>query len=212
MIRMPRFAVWLLGAALLCSGTARAVTPDEALARFVDATRTLSADFEQSQTDDSGRLLSHSTGHLWLERPGKFRWSYDKPYEQLVVCDGDKVWMYDKDLAQVTARPAGSALSGTPAALLAQTTVMRDAFNIEDLGGSGGLRALRLTPKSADAEFQSIELWLTNDKPERMMFTDPLGGKTEVKLHQLQVNQAIDPKLLQFTPPPGVEVVDSGAP
>src|ERR1044071_8218984 len=114
----------LPGLLLAFAPLAFAETADEVLKRFVDGAQTVTARFEQVQRDEDGKTVQTSSGRMWLARPasaargtGKFRWSYEKPYEQLMVCDGDRIWMYDPDLAQVTVRPAQEALSGTPAEL-----------------------------------------------------------------------------------------------
>ena len=91
-----------------------AMPPDEALARFVDRVETLSADFEQIERDDRDEVLQSSRGHLWLQRPGRFRWEVTEPFSQLVVADGDTLWNYDPDLAQATRRPAREANAGIP--------------------------------------------------------------------------------------------------
>ena len=183
---------------------------ESALRSFVEDVRTFSANYEQVQTDDSGEVLQRSSGRMALSRPGKFRWTYDTPYEQLMVCDGESIWVYDPDLAQVTRRPAEAALTGTPAALLAQRASLSDSFTIEDGGRSDGLQGVRLLPVQADSDFKSIELWLRDGAPVRMRFHDQLGGQTEVRFTQLSVNQAIDAAQFQLTPPAGAEVVDAG--
>jgi len=183
---------------------------ESALRSFVEDVRTFSANYEQVQTDDAGEVLQRSSGSMALSRPGKFRWTYDTPYEQLMVCDGESIWVYDPDLAQVTRRPAEAALTGTPAALLAQRASLSDSFTIEDGGRSDGLQGVRLLPVQADSDFKSIELWLRDGAPVRMRFHDQLGGQTEVRFTQLSVNQAIDAAQFQFTPPAGAEVVDAG--
>lgn len=201
---------WLFALlAMLPALQAPAATPAETLARFVDGTRTLTARFEQLQTDDAGRQIASSTGRLWLERPGRFRWSYETPYEQLLVSDGETIWMYDPDLQQVTLRDADEMLAGTPAALLSRTLALQEGFRVEDLGGEGALQALRLTPKDDQADFESIELWLQGERPERMIFFDTLGGRTDVTFTAVSVNPSIDDELFTFEPPPGVEVVSA---
>src|SRR3546814_10614639 len=105
----------------VCAGPA-----DEALQRFADGTKTLSAHFEQIQVDEHNEVISRRSGQFDLARPGHFRWHYDKPYAQLMVCDGDRIWNYEPDLAQVTVRPADVVLKGTPASLLAQQRQLGD--------------------------------------------------------------------------------------
>lgn len=182
------------------------------LRRFVEGVRTMSARFTQTQTDERGERLSSSTGTMLLSRPGRFRWSYQQPYEQLMVCDGQKIWLYDPDLAQVTVRPAAEALGGTPAALLAQRASLTDEFTLADLGERGGSQGLRLSPRNPDGDFAAIELWLRGPVIERMVFLDRLGNRTDVSFSEVKINTAIDEGQLRFVPPENAEVIDSTAP
>lgn len=199
-------AVWFAAVS-----TAKAATAEEELRQFVENVRTLSGRFSQTQTDEHGELLSSGAGTVAISRPGRFRWAYDKPYPQLMVCDGQRVWAYDPDIAQVSVRPAGEALAGTPAELLAQKSRLAENFRIEDRGEERGMRVVHLEPRVAENDFRSIDLWLMNGVPQRLRFSDPLGGTTEVELRDLKVNRAIDDKEFRFVPPNGVEVVEVGA-
>lgn len=190
---------------------AQAASAEEELRQFVENVSTLSGRFVQTQLDENGELLSTGGGLMALSRPAKFRWAYETPYEQLMVCDGERIWAYDPDLAQVTVRPAGTALAGTPAELLAQNARLTDNFRIEDRGEKSGLRQVLLEPKAADSDFKSIELWLKQGVPQRLRFADHLGGTTEVELRELKVNGPLDPGQFRFSPPKGVEVVESAA-
>lgn len=196
---------------------ATAETADQALKQFVEGVQTLSASFEQVQRDEQGAAIQTTSGHMWLERPaagvrgsGRFRWSYEKPYQQLMVCDGAKIWLYDPDLAQVTVRPAAQALAGTPAQLLSRRAALGDEFTVEDAGARGAVHVVRLKPKSADGDFKAIELSLQGSAPTRMVFFDQLGGTSDVRFGEVRINGALDPKLFRFTPPKGAEVVEAG--
>lgn len=187
-------------------------SPQAELKQFVDGVDALQADFSQVQTDERGKQISSSTGHMWLSRPGRFRWAYRTPYQQLMVCDGRKIWLYDPDLAQVTVRSAGEALQGTPAALLSQRAALSDQFTLEDAGSEGAAQGVRLKPKTTDSDFKSITLWLIDGVPSRMQFLDHLGGSTNVMFSKVEANQKIDDKQFRFDLPKGVEVVDATAP
>lgn len=184
-----------------------ATVSQDALQRFVDKVETLHARFEQVQKDERGQTLQTSSGQLWLARPGKFRWSYETPYEQLVVCDGATLWLYDPDLAQVTVRPAGATLQGTPAQLLTDRAALAKHFRVESPGKDGA--PLRLVPRAPDSDFARIELWLVDDLPQRMRFHDPLGGVNEVTFHGVRANATPPPGTFGFTVPPGVEVISA---
>jgi outer membrane lipoprotein carrier protein len=205
---------------LFITATAQADTAQDALKRFVDGVQTFEAHFDQVQTDERGQVANRSSGQFWLGRPaanskadiGKFRWAYEKPYEQISVCDGAKLWAYDPDLNQVTVRNAHTALAGTPAALLSQRTGLSEAFVIQDAGSEGDARIVRLLPRAKDADFKSIELAIDKTgAPQRMRFQDQIGGSSEVKFSVIKTNAKIDEKQFQFTPPKGTEVVNADA-
>lgn len=183
-----------------------------ALQKFLDGVQSLSGRFEQVQKDDKGKVLQNTSGHFSLQRPGKFRWSYEQPYQQLLVCNGRTIWFYDPDLAQVTLRDARPALAGTPAELLSQRGALADRFKSQDLGAENGAQHLRLLPKSAEGDFKSIELWLRGNIPERLRFDDPLGGSTDVKLLDLKANAPVDAAQFSFTVPDGVETIYADEP
>lgn len=204
----PVFACLVLAAGM---PAARAASAEEELKAFVENVRTLSGSFVQTQVDEHGELISSGAGMVSISRPGRFRWSYDQPYEQLMVCDGQTIWVYDPDLKQVTVRPAGETLAGTPAELLAQKARLAENFTTRDLGEKQGLRVVSLEPKSEQSDFKSIELWLKQGVPQRLRFSDPLGGSTEVELRDLEVNTPLDERQFHFTPPKGVEVVEGAA-
>ena len=207
------FGRCLFGAGLIFGAVgapAFANSGEQELKRFIDDTKTVSAHFSQVQTNEKGQKLQSSSGEMILSRPGRFRWAYQQPYEQLMVCDGSKIWLYDPDLSQVTVRPAADTLTGTPAALLAQRSTLTEEFGIEDLGARNGTQGVRLKPRSNDGDFEAIELWLRGGAPERMVFQDRLGNRTEVAFSEIKVNGRIDEAQLRFTPPKGAEIVEAG--
>lgn len=196
---------------MLALTAVRAETPEQALARFVDGVQSLQAGFTQTQTDERGETLGRSAGTMALTRPGKFRWEYLTPTPQLIVTDGSKLWLYDRDLQQVTVRPAAEALQGTPAALLSQKQTLIETFVVADAGETQGVRKLRLTPKAKDGDFQSVDLWLKAGTPVRMLFRDQLGGATDIAFSDIRTNGRIAQAQFQFQPPKGVEIIDGTA-
>ena len=195
----------------LASCVSAQASPQDELKKFVDGVQTLSAEFKQIQSDERGKVLSTSTGRMWLSRPGRFRWSYETPYQQLMVCDGKKLWMYDPDLSQVTVRPAGEALLGTPAALLSQRSTLSDQFKLEDGGADGKSQIVRLKPKSGDSDFKAIELTLKNGMPQRMKFLDQLGGSSTITFSNVESASKPDEALFTFIVPKGTEVIEAGS-
>jgi outer membrane lipoprotein carrier protein len=201
------FVLCVLG--VLCAKPSFAAPKADPLQQFVLQADTLSARFEQVQHDDKGGVLQKSSGRLWLARPGKFHWSYEKPYQQQIVCDGKTLWQYDPDLAQVMVRPAGATLQGTPAQLLTDRAALDRHFKVENLGQDGGAAHLRLLPKAKDSDFRSVELWLKDGAPQRMRFEDPLGGNSEVTFSEIRANAPIAPAQFVFEVPKGAEVISA---
>lgn len=199
----------LAGSLLSLASLAQAESAEAALARFLDGLSSYQASFTQLQTDERGLKIQSSSGTMALSRPGKFRWQYAAPAEQLIVTDGRKLWLYDQDLQQVTIRPAEEALQGTPAALLSQKKTLTETFVVSDEGDADGVKQLKLVPKSKDSDFQDVSLWLKGGAPVRMVFRDTLGGATDITFSQGKTNAKLDAALFRFTPPKGVEVIDA---
>lgn len=199
--------------AMLTSAVASAAGSSAALQRFVSGVQTLSASFEQVQTDEQGEVLAQRSGVFELSRPGRFRWEYQQPYAQLMISDGRKVYNYEPDLSQVTVRDADEILRGTPAALLAQAGAdLGQGFVIEDGGREGRTDLVRLKPKADEGDFRAIEMWLIDGVPQRMRFLDSLGGATDIRFSQVRTGLKLDPARFRFVAPKGVDVIDADAP
>jgi outer membrane lipoprotein carrier protein len=195
-------------AAALVFSLAQPAAASDALQRFVDEVRSFTAQFEQIQFDEDGVELARRSGRLALAPPGRFNWHYEQPYEQRMICDGERIWNYEPDLAQVTVRAAGDILRDTPVALLAEGTNLAERFEVERIDGDGE-SGLRLRPKTDDADFRQIELWLeSSGMPRRMRLHDPLGGISEIRFFDAARNPRIDEAEFRFRPPAGVEVVN----
>lgn len=175
--------------------------------RFVADVETLSGRFEQRLVDAHGDIVEVSSGTLDIERPGRFRWAYVEPYEQLLVADGLNVWSYDVDLAQVTVKPQDEALANTPALLLGGSDDVMDEFAYDGSYDAGGLTWARLLPIDADSGFRRVELAFDDGQLARMVFLDNLEQTTVVSLYEVRVNEAIDPDRFRFTAPDDVDVV-----
>lgn len=205
---MMRSVRYLVGLLCLVGAQAAVAASESRLQRFVTEVQTLSARFEQTQYDEHGEVMARRSGDFQLARPGRFRWHYAEPYEQLMVCDGDDIWNYEPDLAQVTVRDADRILSDTPAALLARGSDLDARFTITPGGSDGDAQLLKLEPKTADSDFRLIELWLrASGEPTRMRLHDPLGGTSDIRFSDVALNAAIDALRFRFEPPAGVEVV-----
>lgn len=186
---------------------------EAALKGFVENVQSFKADFVQVQRDDAGFELERSEGRFWLSRPGRFRWEVRTPFAQTVVADGETLWTYEPDLAQVTRRPADAALAGTPAELLADGSALEARFRIvapltdAPLEAEGAEQVVRLEPRSDESDFRSVTLLLADGVPRALVFADQLGGRTTVRFSNVAVNEAIDETHLRFTPPEGADVV-----
>jgi outer membrane lipoprotein carrier protein len=179
----------------------------ERLRAFVHDTQTARATFTQTVTDKNGRIKQEASGEFALARPGKFRWMVDKPYKQLLVGDGERVWIYDADLNQVVKRRNDQALGTTPAALLAGKDDVERAFDWRDLPAADGLDWLGATPKNKESAFTEIRLGFDGARLAALEVYDNFGQRTLIRLAKLERNPKLSPELFRFTPPPGADVV-----
>jgi outer membrane lipoprotein carrier protein len=191
---------WASGAALAASGVAQ-------LRQFVDTARSAQGEFEQTVSSASGRKPQQASGSFVFSRPGKFRWSYDKPYPQLLVSDGDKLWSWDRDLNQVTVKRLGDALGSTPAAILAGSSAPDRDFDLAEAGSRDGLEWVLAKPKQADNSFQSIRMGFVGGMLKRMELQDNFGQTTLIVFTSLVANARPDPSLFHFVPPDGADVI-----
>ncbi len=206
-----RVALYLTVAAFLVgqSAIAYAGEGNERLREFMDELVTMKAGFLQTLTDETGKHIETSQGQVFIQRPNKFRWEYQTHYEQSIVADGQQVWFYDKDLAQVTVWQMDAALGSTPAALLGSNTAIDEAFTVSDLGTDGEVAWVELLPKDVDNQFTIVRLGFDQSTLREMELFDNFGQKTYIRFNEAQRNIPLDPKLFKFKPPPGVDVIES---
>jgi outer membrane lipoprotein carrier protein len=196
-------------AALVLSGSvsvADAATLDR-LRAFVRETQTARAQFTQTVVDKNGRSVKSANGTFELSRPGKFRWNVEKPYKQLLVGDGQRVWVYDEDLNQVIVRKVGDALGGTPAALLSGNQDVERAFAWSDLPASDGLEWLGATPLAKDAAFTEIRIGFDAKGLAALEIVDAFGQKSVVRFTNVERNPKFAPDLFRYAPPKGADVI-----
>ncbi|NWG86880.1 MAG: outer membrane lipoprotein chaperone LolA [Hydrogenophilaceae bacterium] len=177
------------------------------LQAFIAKTQAMSAQFSQVVYDRKGRKTHEATGSFQLQRPGKFRWAYQKPYEQLIVGDGKKVWIYDADLAQATVRPFDRAVGESPAALLAGNNEIEQFFQLKETGNQDGLDWVEATPKSQEGSFERVRLGFKGDELNTMELKDRFGQTTLLRFSKFQRNPTLSADLFRFTPPKGVDVI-----
>ncbi len=174
---------------------------------FLRDTQSARAAFEQQVYGRGGKLVQESKGAFVFQRPGRFRWSYAEPVDQLIVGDGERVWIYDRDLNQVTVRRLSKALGSTPAALLAGAADVDKAFALSEAGTRDGLEWLDAKPKEAEAGFDRIRMGFSATGLEAMELTDNFGQTTRLRFSNLQRNPKVDPGEFRFEPPKGADVL-----
>ncbi|MDP1633267.1 MAG: outer membrane lipoprotein chaperone LolA [Gallionellaceae bacterium] len=193
---------------LLCSvPTAHAAATDK-LKTFIAATRSAQANFTQEVQDKNGKRIQSASGTMQFVRPGKFRWEYSKPYEQIIVGDGRKFWIYDVDLEQVTVKNLDAALGSSPAALLSGNNEIERDFRLKNIEDRDGLEWLQATPRSVESTFEKI-LMAFNAKSELVLMElhDAFGHRTVLRFTELKSNPALSPQRFQFVPPKGADVL-----
>ncbi len=184
----------------------------EKLKTFIASTHSAQADFTQEVLDQNGKRIQSASGTMQFQRPGKFRWTYRKPYQQLIVGDGKKFWLYDADLNQVTVKKLDAALGSSPAALLSGSNEIERGFNLSEAGSRDGLEWLQASPKGQgkgqDSSFEKI-LMAFNAQSElvAMELNDMFGHKTVLRFSAMQRNPGIPPQQFRFTPPRDADVL-----
>ena len=176
---------------------------------FLDGAKNGRATFTQTVVARSGRAPQASSGTFAFARPGRFRWSYEKPYEQLVVGDGARVWVYDRDLNQVIVRELDAALGATPAALLAGDNALERHFTLVDGGEADALAWVVATPKSAESTFTKVRIGFRDKLPRAMVLVDAFGQTTRLAFDRFERNVAIPAGEFRFVPPAGADVVSA---
>ncbi len=187
--------------------TAQAAATNK-LKNFIASTHSAQANFKQEVLDKKGKRLQSASGTMQFERPGKFRWVYQKPYEQLIVGDGVKFWLHDVDLNQVTVKKMDAALGSSPAALLSGNNEIERGFVLEDIGERDGLDWLQATPRTQDTSFEKI-LMAFNAQSDLLIMElyDAFGHKTVLKFSNMKRNPQLSPTLFKFVPPKGADVL-----
>lgn len=208
---MRKLMVGCVLAAAVCSAWAGGL---DSLGAFLKAARSGKADFTQTVSappkDGQPMRAKTSTGTFEFQRPGQFRFEYRKPFAQTIVADGKTLWLYDADLNQVTQRPQAQALGSTPAALIASAADLRaleSDFTLADAPARDGLQWVKATPKSRDAQLQSVEIGFQGDALAALDILDAFGQRSVLRFSNVQVNPSLSAGSFQFKPPAGADVV-----
>jgi outer membrane lipoprotein carrier protein len=176
------------------------------LKSFLESNRSARGVFTQTVVAKSGRKPQQSAGIFALQRPGKFRWSYEKPYKQLLVSDGNKLWSYDPDLNQVAVKKIGTAFGASPAALLAGQDLDKH-FELKEGAATDGLEFVEATPRGGDASFERVKIGFAANRPVSMEIHDSFGQVTVLRFTQFEPNPALPASLFRFVAPAGADVV-----
>jgi outer membrane lipoprotein carrier protein len=204
---MRKLIVFLLfGYALSGLGAVQAQS-ESTVQRYFRDLKSLRANFTQTVFNDQSRPLQTSSGQVFMQKPGRFRWDYRQPFKQIIVADGDRLWVYDSELAQVTVKRLEKAFSAAPLALLSGAVPVEEAFTVHAIAQHDGLRWYELRPKDTQAEFTLIRVAFAGDLLKVIELEDVFNQRTRLNFEKLERNVAIDPALLRFVPPSGVDVI-----
>jgi outer membrane lipoprotein carrier protein len=207
MTAQPRRFAAFLAALVLAVPAAVAAAPVDTLREFVRDVKTGHAQFTQTVTSPDGAKKKNSSGSFDFARPNRFRFAYAKPFEQTIVADGEKVWIYDRDLNQASSRRIGQALGATPAALLAGGSLDKD-FELSNLPARDGLEWAEAKPRAKEGAFQSVRVGFKGKDLAALEIVDSFGQKSLLRFEAFQANRPIAPETFRFTPPPGADIIE----
>lgn len=177
------------------------------LSHFMATAKDARGSFVQTVVGKAGRQPKESSGLFAFSRPGKFRWSYEKPYKQLLVSNGEKFWSYDPDLKQVTVGKIGKAIGASPAALLAGDSLDKN-FVLSDAGVVDGYEFVDAVPKAKDSSFERVRIGFSQGLPLILEVRDNFGQTTTLYLKQFEINVPLPVDAFTFTPPKGADVIE----
>lgn len=197
----------LFAALLLLASTAHAATARAQLDAFTTGLDALSGTFVQQVYDADGRLGETSKGTVALQAPRQFHWEYADPFPQVIVADGRNVWIWDKDLDQVTVRAQSIEEAQSPLTVLTDLNLLDRDYRSKEAGERDGATWLEMIPNVKDASITKAELGFADSELVRMVLTDNLGAKNELRFGRWQRNPKLDASLFEFTVPDGVDVV-----
>jgi len=176
------------------------------LEKFLAKTKTLETDFAQTLRTHDGEVLQQTEGKFYLDRPGKFRWNYQSPYEQEIVSNGKHIWIYDVDLQQVTVQKTAQGLAATPMALLEDSTKLHQSFNVSALDQKEGVYRLKLSSKTKESDFGEIIVGVDASGLRFMQLHDQFEQVTDIVFSNSVSNKGFPGSIFEFVPPEGVDV------
>jgi outer membrane lipoprotein carrier protein len=176
------------------------------LEKFLEKTKTLETDFAQTLRTHDGEVLQQTEGKFYLDRPGKFRWNYQSPYEQEIVSNGNRIWIYDVDLQQVTVQKTAQGLAATPMALLEDSTKLHQSFKVSALDQKEGVYRLKLLSKTKESDFGEIIVGVDASGLRFMQLHDQFEQVTDIVFSNSVSNKVFSGSIFEFVPPEGVDV------
>lgn len=196
-------------------GSVQAASASEKLQNFFQQVKSMKAEFRQSIVSQDISKKEKSSGVLQMQRPGRFRWDYNFPYEQQIVADGKKLWVYDIEMEQVIVKPLDLVLGNTPAVLLSGNADIAEKFEVTEIAGKSddekGLFWMQLTPKQEESGFEKLLLAFMGDKLRIMELKDAFGQVTKIEFSNMVLNPGIAASVFEFKVPQGVDVIDDSA-
>ena len=181
------------------------------LERFANGMSSLQADFEQRVIRSDGVVEDESAGQVWLQQPNRFRWAYGGDFPELVVADGEQIWMYDEVLEQVTVKPQSQFAADSPLTLLTDIGQLDQQFEVREAGDMDGMRLLELRAHNPESQFERVLLGLTDNELKMMALEDAFGIRTEIHFSAVLRNLPLESGLFHFVPPANADVIgDAG--
>ncbi|GHB04929.1 outer membrane lipoprotein chaperone LolA [Modicisalibacter luteus] len=198
----------VLGVALMVPMLAHAdEEAAERLTHLLEPLKTYSADFDQQILDGSGQRLQEASGHIWLSRPGQFRWEVEAPYHQVVVSNGQEVYLYDPDLEQVTIQPLDTRVTHTPALLLSgKANALTENYEVSRQQ-QGTTETFTLLPKSPDTLFEDLKLTFRGEQLRGLQMSDSTGQRTAIAFADVEANAPVESSRFEFNVPEGTDVI-----
>lgn len=175
------------------------------LKNFNQSVKSITGNF--SQTVQSSKQSRKTTGNFAISRPNKFKWTYNKPYEQVIVGDGQNIWLYDIDLAQITKRAQQKTLGDSPAAILSNAGALEQSYTVTNDGETGDVSYVKALPKKKDGGYEYIRLGFKEDSLINMTLKDNFGNTTALTFSNIKTNTSISAGTFKFTPPKGVDIL-----
>jgi outer membrane lipoprotein carrier protein len=210
--RLARRSLLAAGVALLMAAwwpAAQAAGGIEQLRAFLTGTQSARGEFTQRVARRDGTAVGQpARGSFVFQRPGRFRWTYEQPYEQVLVSDGQRLWMYDRDLNQVTVRKLAASLPASPASILFGANDFEREFEVAEDGGADGLAWIAARPRTRDSTFERIRIGFRDGLPAAMELVDGFGQTSRLAFSKLERNPRLDAETFRFVPPKGADVLE----